>query len=257
MDLIGFGFVFIIIYTAYVLFGFLIFGKTLNEYSTVFRSFGTLTNSLIGKNRLDMMIHVAPEAASFFYFTYSVCVIFTLLTTFSAILNYSIKRVRQQSKNNPEAFGIVDILGSSISDIFGIAATLKQNRNAEKTNLTARRHNIQEEINVIGVIRLLRDIIVKCMGDAFVNAKQDSSFKKIRIPFSPTIRNSLRKQTARNSVNRLERIGTGNFDVNMPERIGTANYDVNRLKRIGTLKDIELSIDPRQDSFVKRRIHYL
>lgn len=30
------------------------------------------------------------------------------------------------------------------------------------------RHNIQEEINVIGVIRLLRDIIVKCMGDAFV-----------------------------------------------------------------------------------------
>lgn len=136
-DLIGFGFVFIIIYTAYVLFGFLIFGKTLNDYSTVFRSFGTLTNSLIGKNRLDMMIHVAPEAASFFYFTYSVCVIFTLLTTFSAILNYSIKRVRQQSKNNPEAFGIVDILGSSISDIFGIAATLKQNRNAEKTNLTA------------------------------------------------------------------------------------------------------------------------
>lgn len=164
------------------------------------------------------------------------------------------------------------------------------------------RHNIQEEINVIGVIRLLRDIIVKCMGDAFVvsfffslsfcivylalnvtlpstlniqfplpfyhyyiplhilsfqNAKQDSSFKKMRNPFSPTIRNSLGKQTTRNSVNRLERIGTGNYDVNMPVRIGTANYDVNRLKRIGTLKDIELSIDPRQDSFVKRRIHYL
>lgn len=79
----------------------------------------------------------------------------------------------------------------------------------------------------------------------------------MRNPFSPTIRNSLRKKTARNSVNRLERIGTGNFDVNMPERIGTANYDVNKLKRIGTLKDIELSIDPRQDSFVKRRIHYL
>lgn len=79
----------------------------------------------------------------------------------------------------------------------------------------------------------------------------------MRNPFSPTIRNSLGKQTTRNSVNRLERIGTGNYDVNMPVRIGTANYDVNRLKRIGTLKDIELSIDPRQDSFVKRRIHYL
>lgn len=123
-DLIGFGLVFIVIYTAYVVFGFLIFGKSLREYNTVFRSFGTLTNSLIGKNRLDMMIHVAPEAASFFYFTYSVCVIFTLLTMFSAILNYSIRCVRHQSKKIPVSLGIMDILESSLSNILGIATVL-------------------------------------------------------------------------------------------------------------------------------------
>lgn len=81
----------------------------------------------------------------------------------------------------------------------------------------------------------------------------------MRKPLSPTILKSLRKQTAHNDVNRLERIGTGNYDVYRLERIRTGNYDVNKLERIGTLKDIELSIDPRQDtsSFVKHRVHYL
>lgn len=92
-DLIGFGFVFIIIYIVYVLFGFLIFGKILNDYSIVFRLFGILINLLIGKNCLDMMIYVVLEVVFFFYFIYFVCVIFILFIMFLVILNYSIKWV--------------------------------------------------------------------------------------------------------------------------------------------------------------------
>lgn len=146
-DLIGFGFVFIIIYIAYVLFGFLIFGKSLSEYKTVFKSFGTLTNSLIGKNRLDMMIHVAPQEATFFYFTYTLCVILTLLTTFSAILNYSIMGVRQQSKGNPEMYGVLNVLGSSISNLLGIATAFHRKDKSKTSPNTEGRVHVKFSMN--------------------------------------------------------------------------------------------------------------
>ncbi|XP_062581503.1 uncharacterized protein LOC134243288 [Saccostrea cucullata] len=238
-DLIGFGLVFSIIYLAYVIFGFLIYGKSLSEYNTVFKSFGTLTNSLIGKNRLDMMIHVAPEAASFFYFTYTFCVILTLLTMFSAILNYSIRKVRHQSRKNPETYGIVDILSSTISNLFGMAMLLqRRDRAKEKITTKGEKHLRSEKINAVGIVQLIRDIMVQSLGEEFMRSNQDSTLKTtkepsdLRInPLTPVLQNERLK--------------------------GRQIGDVSKLERIGTLRDIEVSIDKREDNLVQRSLNYL
>lgn len=120
-EIIGFGFVFGIVFGAYVIFGYLIFGRTLYEYRSIFTSWGTLTNALIGKNSLDTMMMAAPQLAQFYYFTYVFCVLFTLITMFAAILNKSITDVRGDANKKGDLFGIVDMLTKSFKDLVGIA----------------------------------------------------------------------------------------------------------------------------------------
>ncbi|XP_061191524.1 uncharacterized protein LOC133199666 [Saccostrea echinata] len=235
-DLIGFGLVFSIIYSAYVIFGFLIYGTSLSEYNTVFKSFGTLTNSLIGKNRLDMMIHVAPEAASFFYFTYTFCVIFTLLTMFSAILNYSIRKVRHQSRQNPETYGILDILSSSISNLFGMAMALQRKEKA-KEKFTAKEKNLRsEKINAFGIAQLIRDIFVQSLGEEFMYSQRSRQESLLTTMTEPS-----------------------DLRVNLtPECLkGQRNGDISKLERIGTLRDIQVSLDKKEDNLVQRNLYYL
>ncbi|XP_061191553.1 uncharacterized protein LOC133199700 [Saccostrea echinata] len=235
-DLIGFGLVFSIIYSAYVIFGFLIYGTSLSEYNTVFKSFGTLTNSLIGKNRLDMMIHVAPEAASFFYFTYTFCVIFTLLTMFSAILNYSIRKVRHQSRQNPETYGILDILSSSISNLFGMAMAL-QRKDKAKEKFTAKEKNLRsEKINAFGIVQLIRDIFVQSLGEEFMYSQRSRQESLLTTMTEPS-----------------------DLRVNLtPECLkGQRNGDISKLERIGTLRDIQVSLDKKEDNLVQRNLYYL
>lgn len=136
-EITGFGLVFGIVFGAYVIFGYLIFGRNLYEYRSIFTSWGTLTNALIGKNSLDTMMAASPQLAQFYYFTYVFCVLFTLVTMFAAILNKSITDVRNDPNKNGDLFGIVDMLTKSLKDLVGIAyksnAPLSKNAEAKKS----------------------------------------------------------------------------------------------------------------------------
>lgn len=117
-DLIGFLIVFVIMFVAFALTGTLLFGSYLKDYKDVILSMGTLSNSLIGKNRLDSMIRSVPLFAQLYFFTYSVFIIFTLLTIFVSILNESISTVNKDISKDPESYGVANLLLSYVHSIF-------------------------------------------------------------------------------------------------------------------------------------------
>ncbi|KAK3103729.1 hypothetical protein FSP39_021426, partial [Pinctada imbricata] len=119
-ELLGFGFLVSIVYTDYACLGNLLFGKTLKEYRSFFTAWASLTNALIGKNKVDELLAVAPTIAQVYYFTYVFCVIMILGTMFAAILNSSISTVRDETLKESETFGISDLITQAFRNVFGM-----------------------------------------------------------------------------------------------------------------------------------------
>lgn len=119
-EIAGFSVVFFVMFSAFVFFGFFLFGVHLEGYKSVFATCSTLANTFIGKNKLDTLMVAAPKTAQFYYFMYMVCVIMMLLTMFAAILNKSIAEVKAELAEYTDTIGIVDICWKSAKSFFGM-----------------------------------------------------------------------------------------------------------------------------------------
>lgn len=95
-DLVGFAIIFGITYFAFVTWGTLLFGSETADYRDLFHTYGTLTEAVIGKNRLNTIIASKPGFAEFYYFTFVIFVLFTLVTMAASILNFSISHVKKE-----------------------------------------------------------------------------------------------------------------------------------------------------------------
>jgi polycystin 1L2 len=122
-DLSGFAIVFGIIYFAYVMAGYLLFGKISTSYRSLFVAFGSLTNSIIGKNHLDILRGSGGVSfGELYYFTYIVIVILVLISMFAVILNISITVVKQEVQGEESIYGLTNVIADSVKDIVGIFA---------------------------------------------------------------------------------------------------------------------------------------
>ena len=117
-DLGGFFIVFSITYISFVSLGYLLFGKNVSKYRDLFETYGTLTEAVIGKNRIANILSSNPGYAEFYYFLYVLFVLLTLATLAAAILNFSISDVRQQSKDL-KATSIVEVIIETVKKAIG------------------------------------------------------------------------------------------------------------------------------------------
>ncbi|XP_062590863.1 uncharacterized protein LOC134252407 [Saccostrea cucullata] len=158
-ELISFGIVFVIIFSGFVISGYLLFGRNLMEYQSIFQAWTTLTNALIGKNSLQRMSLAAPYFAQVYYFTYVLFVIFTLITVFAAILNTSISHVRQETAQLGDIYGIFDMLKKSVRTVFGVIMKekkkSKESQDREEIRLKARMFS---QIDASNILKLIRDV---------------------------------------------------------------------------------------------------
>ncbi|XP_061167318.1 uncharacterized protein LOC133176177 [Saccostrea echinata] len=157
-ELISFGIVFAIIYSGFVICGYLLFGRNLMEYRSMFQALTTLTNALIGKNSLQRMSLASRYFAQVYYFTYILFVIFTLITVFAAILNTSISNVRQETARMGDIYGIFDMLKKSLRDILGVVIKEKhfeEPQDREKIRLKARKF---AQIDAPNILKLIREV---------------------------------------------------------------------------------------------------
>lgn len=126
-----FSLMFSVVFFDFVVFGYFLFGATVHEYRNLFISFGSLTNTLIGRNSLDSMIKASPAFAELYFFVYVFFVIFTLMTVFAAILNESISEVR--SSTTPDTIGIVKIVKTAVKDILGLVGIRMKSSTHQQT----------------------------------------------------------------------------------------------------------------------------
>ncbi|XP_033737929.1 polycystic kidney disease protein 1-like 2 [Pecten maximus] len=165
-DLFGFGIIFSIAFLAWAMFGFLVFGSQMNDYRSVFTAMGSLCNSLIGKNKLDIMVQASPTLAKLFYFSYVLFVMMILMTIFAVILNQSITDVRSDTARNPDTFGIVDLLTNSVYAILGISRKKRQCQTSQTNTFNSwLPGSVNPQLDTTNIVRTMRDIF----GDGWLS----------------------------------------------------------------------------------------
>ncbi|KAL3877418.1 hypothetical protein ACJMK2_035124 [Sinanodonta woodiana] len=97
-DLLGFLILFLIVYWAYTITGHFMFGKYIFKYSSIFETMGTLAESLVGKNQLDPLLKTSPGLAEFYYSTYVLFVLLSMLNIAVSMLNAGIEKVASLDK---------------------------------------------------------------------------------------------------------------------------------------------------------------
>lgn len=126
IDLAGFCVVFGVTYLAYVLTGTLLFGRGTDKYRDIFHTYATLTEAVIGKNRMGIIQMSEPMLAELYYFTFVLFVLMTLVTMAAAILNFSISHVKDDSRQMPTQ-NIVELLTEKVGSVIDKLST-KRNR---------------------------------------------------------------------------------------------------------------------------------
>ncbi|XP_060073663.1 polycystin-1-like protein 2 [Ylistrum balloti] len=166
-DLLGFAIIFSIAFLAWAMCGYLIFGSQMYDYRSVFTAIGSLSNSLIGKNKLDIMIHASPTLAKLFYFSYVLFVMMILMTIFAVILNQSINTVRSDTAKCPNTFGMIDLLTKTVYALLGI--TKKKHTRSTFTTNSFNRYlpgsGSNPQLDTANIVRTIRDIF----GDTWLS----------------------------------------------------------------------------------------
>lgn len=130
--LLGFFIVFAVALCAFGSLVYLLFGRSVYSFRNMATVFGSLANTLIGKNNIVILLNVSPVFAMFFYFTYGCFVTFILLNIFAAILNETIDSVKKDAQGDGDVFGIGDYTMSAVKDFMALAKNiLKKKRNDE------------------------------------------------------------------------------------------------------------------------------
>ncbi|XP_063446781.1 uncharacterized protein LOC134726311 [Mytilus trossulus] len=116
-DLFWFGIFMFYLFLCYAALGYLLFGKYIESYCDIFESMGTLFISMIGKSKFKEINEKDPILSQFYFFTFILLIVFTLLTIFMAILGESISAVQTMNKGNTEE-ELINRLWKKIKNVF-------------------------------------------------------------------------------------------------------------------------------------------
>jgi len=127
-DLFGCFIIFLIIYSAFVLFGYLIFGRELDTYKDVFSTAVTLTSAVIGKNSISDLFTVQPIIGRIYYFWFVFFLLWISMTMLNATLNVGITSVKERLIRMPPVYGITNILAGMWKNTFGLSVIFSSNK---------------------------------------------------------------------------------------------------------------------------------
>ncbi|CAG2248795.1 PKD1L2 [Mytilus edulis] len=116
-DLFWFGIFILYVFLCYAALGYLLFGKYIESYRDIFESMGTLFISMMGKSKFTEINEKDPIIAQFYFFTFILVIVFTLMTMFMAILGESISAVHTMNKRS-KAEELIDCLWDKIKNMF-------------------------------------------------------------------------------------------------------------------------------------------
>jgi hypothetical protein len=125
---------FLLVYSAFIIFGHLIFGRQLETYKDLFVSSTTLTNAIIGKNSINDLFIVEPVLGRAYYFVFVVLLLWIIMTMLNATLNVGITSLRERKKA-PAIYGITDLLLRFWKTSIGLFTTSNTKNSTKSTDL--------------------------------------------------------------------------------------------------------------------------
>ena len=145
-DLSGCFIMFLIVYTSFVSFGHLVFGRHLDTYKNMFVSSTTLVNAIIGKNSINDLFSIAPVLGRIYYFFFVLFLLWILMTMLNATLNVGITRVRSRPVRS--MYGITNIISKVWKEAVGLIITSEQKPMKDDELLIRTSNNVDKTTNV-------------------------------------------------------------------------------------------------------------
>jgi hypothetical protein len=108
LELLSFGFMYILIYMAFVQLFHLYFQRKMVQFSSIMKSMTTCFEIALGKFQMKPLLDSDSFFGPIFYTLYNVLIVFILLTMFISIINDSFKSIRTRSKKN--SYEIIDYI---------------------------------------------------------------------------------------------------------------------------------------------------
>ena len=142
-DLCGCFILFLIVYLAFLGFGYLIFGRQLETYKTLFVASTTLTNAIIGKNSMNDLFTVDPFLGRIYYFFFVLVLLWILMTMLNATLNVGITTVRLEQATSSPYYGISNLLVNFLKNTVGFAMISKYSFNTSQYERVKQLQNIK------------------------------------------------------------------------------------------------------------------
>lgn len=116
-DMAGFGVMFFVVFFAFALFGYVLFGPQVKDFSTFSDSIFTLLRIILGDFDFPGMVHAQPELGPMYFFSYVVSVFFILLNMFLAIINDTYSEVKAELEAQQANYEISDYFKRSYNNM--------------------------------------------------------------------------------------------------------------------------------------------
>lgn len=104
---------------AFSLFGTLVFGQDMEGFGTILRSATTLMDTILGKFQLKEMTNANRIIGPFFFYFYTVIMVFILINMFLSIINDSFAEVKSDVNKQSNDYEIVDFMVHRLKENIG------------------------------------------------------------------------------------------------------------------------------------------
>lgn len=252
-EILKFFVLFFFAFSGFTILGYLLFGPNVFEWRNLFVSFGSLTNTLIGRNSLDKLIRASPNFAECYFFVYVFFMLFTMMTIFLAILNQAIERARAHPDYTAQTIGISNIIKGTLNDVlqmFGIHIGRKK-RKVKETYMQSKR---KPAVNTANVMHLVRETFTEMIQDHHDEAqiptpRKDKSIRHVTFKANeqPWVMFKIKKPTGHNGKDTFNNKSEASSDFSgMSALNGNDDKNTDRITPSNISLEVANMTDPRK-----------
>lgn len=140
-DICGCLLMFFFVYIAFVMSGYLIFGRQLDTYRNIFVSATTLTNAIVGKNTINDLFIASPVLGRLYYFCFVFFLLWVVMTMLNAALNVGITDANTSFVHTASAVTLQKHLWNMVKDAIRTIVPVKTDPKQEVKNKTVLKTN--------------------------------------------------------------------------------------------------------------------
>ena len=147
-QLIAFGFMFFILWCAFVQLMYIFFQDKILGFSTFLRSMTTCFQIMLGKFQVNPLLQANPLFGPIIFSIYNIFIVFILLNMFISIINDAFSAIRSSNANYSDDYQMFNFIYNKMRLLFGLGSD-KLNRNSvlDGNNNRYKEENLPDKVD--------------------------------------------------------------------------------------------------------------